>query len=75
MTGNAMTTSVTGLLQNVSGTLKTKSGTTKISEGKLRGDQITFTTGNAQYTGRVNGDKIEGTTKSGGKETAWQATR
>ena len=61
--------------QNVSGTLKTKSGTTKISEGKLRGDQITFTAGSAQYTGRVNGDKIEGTTKSGGKETNWLATR
>src|SRR5215212_8898836 len=61
--------------QNVSGTLKTKSGTTKISEGKLRGDQITFSAGNAQYAGRVNGDKIDGTTKSGGKETNWLATR
>ncbi len=61
--------------QTVSGTLKTKSGTAKITQGKLHGDQITFTAGNAQYAGRVNGGKIEGTAKSGGKETNWQATR
>ena len=61
--------------QNVSGTLKTKSGTTKITNGKLQGDQITFLAGKTQYSGRVNGAVIEGTARSGGKESNWKATR
>jgi hypothetical protein len=61
--------------QNVSGTLKTKSGTTKITNGKLQGDQITFLAGKTQYSGRVNGATIEGTARSGGKESNWKATR
>ena len=28
-----------------------------------------------KYTGRVNGNSIEGTSKSGSTETRWQATR
>ena len=54
--------------QNVSGTL----GTTPITEGKLRGEEITFKVGTAQYTGRVKGGAIEGTISSGG---AWTARR
>ena len=41
--------------QMVSGTL----GSTPIN-GKLAGDQITFTAGSTKYTGRVNGKAIEG---------------
>ena len=41
--------------QMVSGTL----GSMPIN-GKLVGDQITFTAGSTQYTGRVNGDAIQG---------------
>jgi hypothetical protein len=40
--------------QNVSGSL----GGQAISEGKLRGDEITFNVGNARYTGTVNGDRM-----------------
>jgi len=54
--------------QMVSGTL----GNTPISDGKLRGDQITFNVGAAQYTGRVNGNTMEGTVSGG---AAWRATR
>jgi hypothetical protein len=43
--------------QMVSGTL----GTTTISDGKLRGDEITFTAGGTKYTGKVNGNTITGT--------------
>jgi hypothetical protein len=60
--------------QTFSGTLKSKSGVTKVTNGKLRGDEITFTAGGTQFTGRVTGKTIEGTSRSGGKETKWQAT-
>ena len=57
--------------QTISGTLK--SGTTVAQvAGKLNGDEINFTAGEAQYIGRVNGNSIEGTLNSGGK---WSATR
>ena len=48
---------------------------TLISNGRLRGDQITFSAGDVQYTGRVNNDTIEGTVTSGGRTTNWQASR
>jgi hypothetical protein len=60
--------------QTVSGTLKSKSGVAKITNGRLRGDEITFTAGSTDYTGRVNGNTIEGTSRSKGKEAKWQAT-
>jgi SAM-dependent methyltransferase len=57
--------------QIVSGTIKSGNVITPVN-GKLNGDQITFTAGEAQYTGRVNGNSMEGTLKSGSK---WSATR
>src|SRR4249919_252496 len=59
--------------QMISGTLRNGNVTTPIS-GKLNGDQISFTAGGAQYTGRVNGNAIEGTVK-GGSNSSWSATR
>jgi SAM-dependent methyltransferase len=61
--------------QVVSGTLTAGGGATSISGGKLRGDQITFAAGDRQYSGRVNGNAIEGTVRSGGASTPWRATR
>src|SRR5688572_21815998 len=60
--------------QMVSGTL-TSGGTSTAVSGKLRGDQITFTAGNAEYTGRVAGDAMEGSVKGGGTDTKWTASR
>jgi len=60
--------------QMVSGTLKTGGNTTAISNGRLRGDQLSFAAGGSQYTGRVNGNTIEGTVK-GGSPGSWSATR
>ncbi len=57
--------------QNVSGTL----GATPVANGRLRGDELSFTAGGAQIVGRVNGSRIEGTSTSGGRATAWIATR
>jgi SAM-dependent methyltransferase len=59
--------------QMISGTLRNGNVTTPIS-GKLNGDQISFTAGAAQYSGRVNGNAIEGTAK-GGSDGKWSATR
>jgi SAM-dependent methyltransferase len=53
--------------QMVTGTLNNM----PISEGRLRGDQISFTAGGVQYSARVNGNTMEGT----GGPGAWRATR
>ena len=49
--------------QKVTGTL----GTQAISEGKLRGDELTFKAGTTTYTGKVEGNMIHG--------TGWMATK
>jgi hypothetical protein len=46
-----------------------------IANAKLQGDQITFEAGGTRYTGRVNGDRIQGTLTTGGRTTDWQASR
>jgi SAM-dependent methyltransferase len=58
--------------QMISGTLKSGNGVASITNGRLNGTEIVFTAGEAQYTGRVNGDTMEGKLKSGG---SWKATR
>jgi hypothetical protein len=58
--------------QKVSGTMKSGETAAPITEGKLEGDQITFTAGGKQFKGRVNGNTIEGV---GGSEPGWRATR
>jgi hypothetical protein len=54
----------------VSGTL----GSGEISGGRLRGNEISFSVGNAKYTGRVDGNAIKGTI-TGGSGGTWAATR
>jgi hypothetical protein len=58
---------LTQQFQMVSGTL----GNTPVSDGRLRGNEISFTAGGVTYTGRVNGNTMEGT--AGGKP--WTAVR
>jgi precorrin-6B methylase 2 len=58
---------LTQQFQKVSGTL----GSQPISDGKLRGDEITFKAGTATYTGKVEGNAIRGTAGS----SSWSATR
>jgi len=60
--------------QMVTGTLRSGNVTTPIN-GKLNGDQIDFTAGGTQYSGRVNGNAIEGTAKTAGNNAKWSATR
>jgi hypothetical protein len=56
--------------QMISGTLKSSSSVTPIN-GKLNGEQISFTAGNISYTGRVNGNSMEGSAAG----SNWSATR
>jgi predicted RNA methylase len=58
--------------QTVTGTMRRGKVVTPITEGKLNGNEITFTAGDAVYTGKVNGRRIEGVTQSG---TKWNARR
>jgi len=59
--------------QMISGTLESGATVAPVN-GKLSGDQITFSAGNVSYTGRVNGSIMQGTVTSGGITTPWSAT-
>jgi len=62
--------------QNVTGTLTAGGKPLTLTGGKLRGDQISFSAGGTQYSGRVNAERIEGTVKVGSNAASfWNATR
>jgi len=61
--------------QMVSGTLTSAGRVSKLSNGKLNGDQISFTVNGQTHTGRVSGERIDGTIKAGASNNAWSATR
>jgi hypothetical protein len=69
--------------QDVAGSFKTDNTALLLRNGKLRGDTISFSLGGPDaatrrdFTGRVNGNKIEGTVKTGGTgaEAKWTGTR
>lgn len=60
--------------QKVSGTLDSGGKRVPITNGRLRGDLITFTAGGSDYSGRVKGQTMQGKAK-GGTSGAWTATR
>jgi len=57
--------------QVISGTLKSGNSSMQISNGRLKGDEISFSAGGNQYHGHVNGNSIEGTVNN----NKWTATR
>ena len=59
----------------VQGTLKSGGNAGPVTNGKLRGDMLSFSAGGANYSGRVNGNSIEGNVTMGGNTTKWNATR
>jgi SAM-dependent methyltransferase len=66
--------------QKVSGSAKADVKSVPVSNGKLRGENITFTIADdtntrRDFTGRVAGNKIEGTVKTGSGESKFTATR
>ena len=58
--------------QQVSGTLSQGGKSLAISNGKLDGERISFSAGGTQYSGRVNGDTMEGA--AGAAKSAWRAS-
>ncbi len=60
--------------QMISGTLRSGGRATPI-DGRLRGEEISFTAGAQQYTGRVTGGTIRGTVTEDGRSRDWSATR
>jgi hypothetical protein len=62
--------------QMLSGTLSAADGTTTpIENGKLRGEEISFTVGGAQYTGKVSDNAMSGTIAGSGTTGKWSAKR
>jgi SAM-dependent methyltransferase len=61
--------------QVIAGTLTVGGTSTPIVNGKLRGEQISFSAGGNEYSGRVNGDSISGAVKSASGNSDWTATR
>jgi SAM-dependent methyltransferase len=66
---------LTQKFQTVTGNLTLAGKTTPIMNGKLRGDQITFTADGAEYTGKVTDSRIEGARTISGKKEAWTAAK
>jgi SAM-dependent methyltransferase len=46
-----------------------------VVDGRLNGDEIAFSMGDAKYAGRVRADVMEGTVTTGGTKTRWRARR
>lgn len=60
--------------QMVTGTLNSGGTLLSVSNGRLRGDQLTFTAGGIDYAGRVSADTMMGDMK-GAATGAWSASR
>jgi precorrin-6B methylase 2 len=65
---------LTQKFQVIEGMLKINGKESPIKNAKLQGDRISFTAGDQEYSGQVNGDQIEGSLQSGGAQK-WSATR
>ncbi|OGP62084.1 MAG: RNA methyltransferase [Deltaproteobacteria bacterium RBG_13_53_10] len=61
--------------QKFSGVLRSAANTMPVANGRLSGDLISFSVGDANYSGRVNGSTMQGTLTSGGGTAPWNATR
>jgi hypothetical protein len=61
--------------QVFTGTLSAGNVVTPIKKGRLNGAEITFTAGNTQYTGRVEGNVMKGSSVTGSRQATWRATR
>jgi SAM-dependent methyltransferase len=57
--------------QMLKGTLDGK----PIANGRLRGTDIRFVVGTTEYTGKVSGNRMDGSLRGGGPATSWTATK
>jgi len=58
--------------QTLNGTYRVGPSTMTITDGKVIGDTLSFVAGDTRYTGRVNGNVIEGISQTA---SPWRATR
>jgi len=61
--------------QMVTGSVRAGSSTDTISQGKIDGEEITFTAGSVVYTGKISASAIEGSAKGPSGEKPFRATR
>ena len=64
--------------QNIGGSAKANSKIVQLSNAKLRGDTITFVISDdtkREFTGKVDGNRMAGTVKTGGAESKFSAIR
>ncbi len=61
--------------QKLTGRLKTASGMSLIANGKMRGDEISFSANGSEYRGRVTDKTMEGTVTAADRAGTWKATR
>ena len=66
---------LTQTFQKVTGTLTAGGSTSTIANGRLKGDQLTFTVDGTEYSGRVAADRIDGVQVTGGSKRSWTASR
>lgn len=62
---------ITQEYQRISGSL----GSTPIADGKINGEEVTFTAGGTTVTAKASGNTLEGTAVTKGAKTPWRATR
>ncbi len=67
--------SLSQTFQMLSGTLTLGGKTLPVSDGRMRGEEISFSAGGTVYTGRVKGSSMEGTAKSSSNNRSWSASR
>ncbi len=61
--------------QTIAGTLRMADKTLAISSSKLDGENISFSVGGVQYSGRVRGDTMDGAMAVGATRSPWSAAR
>lgn len=57
--------------QRIFGELQLGDKAVPVASGRLNGDQVSFTVGQEHYSGRVNGNTLQGTVKAAGKTSDW----
>lgn len=61
--------------QMVHGSVGNSGKLAPVMNGRLRGEDLSFTAGEGRYAGKASGNRIEGTVTAGGKTSPWVATR
>jgi hypothetical protein len=61
--------------QMITGSIRTGNNAANISEGRMKGNEITFKANGATYSGTVSGNRIQGTFVSKGETKKWSASR